>query len=131
MQIGIETLVAVGFLIIGLSHIFQAQAWSEFFIRFRDKGRAGSLQLGLLHLPMALLIVSFHNIWYGLPMLVTIIGWGQLLKSLFYLVWPQHGLRMLGTITTERSWRFIAGGLFSIAVSGVILFSLWQRSWKL
>jgi len=126
MQIGIEIIVAVGFLIIGLSHIFQAKAWSEFFIRFRDKGPVGSLQLGLLHLPMALLIVSFHNVWHGLPTLVTIIGWGQLLKSTLYLVWPQHGLRMLGTISIERSWRFIAGGLFSIAVSAVIFLSLWQ-----
>lgn len=128
MDIAIEKLVAISFLLIGLSHILQPRAWVEFFIRFREKGAVGSLQLGLLHLPLALLIVSFHNIWHGLPVVVTLVGWGQMLKSLLYLTYPKHGLRMLSRISIERSWQFIAGGVLSIALSGVIFFSLWQRS---
>lgn len=127
MEVAIEKLVAISFLVIGVSHILQPRAWVEFFIRFRDKGAVGSLQLGVFHLPLALLIVSFHNVWQGLPLVVTIIGWAQLLKSLLYLTYPKHGLRMLSTISVERSWQFIVGGVFSLALSGVIFFSLWQR----
>ena len=127
MDIAIEKLVAISFFVVGLSHIFQPRAWVEFFIRFRDKGAVGSLQLGLFHLPLGLLIASFHNIWHGLPIVVTIIGWGQLLKSLLYLTYPKHGLRMLATVSMERSWQFVAAGVFSIAVSGLVAFSLWQR----
>jgi hypothetical protein len=58
----VENLVALSFLAIGLSHIFQPRAWVEFFIRFRDKGAVGGLQLGLFHLPFALLVLSFHTI---------------------------------------------------------------------
>jgi hypothetical protein len=128
MDIAIEKLVAICFLVIGLSHIFQPRAWSEFFIRFRDKGAVGSLQLGLFHLPLALLIVSFHNIWQGLPLVVTIIGWAQLLKSLLYLTYPKHGLRMLSLVSIQRPWQFVVGGVFAVAISGLIFFSLWQRS---
>ncbi|MEY2532023.1 MAG: hypothetical protein QOI96_2108 [Verrucomicrobiota bacterium] len=128
MEIAIEKLVAVCFFVIGLSHILQPRTWVEFFIRFRDKGAVGSLQLGLFHLPFALLIVSFHNIWHGLPLIVTIIGWAQLLKSALYLTYPKHGLRMLATVSVERSWQYVVAGVFSIVISGVIFFSLWQRS---
>lgn len=128
MDIAIEKLVAISFFAIGLSHIFQPRAWVEFFIRFRDKGAVGSLQLGLLHLPLALLIVSFRNIWHGLPLVVTLVGWSQLLKSLLYLTYPKHGLRMLAVISIDRSWQFIVGGVFAVAISGLILISLLQRS---
>ena len=126
VQIAVEKIVAVGFLVVGISHLVQPVAWSEFFIRMREKGAVGSLQLGLLNLPFALLIIAFHNIWHGLPMVVTIIGWGLLLKSSLYLVWPSHGLRMLGTVSIEQSWRFVAGGILSIAISAAIFFCLWQ-----
>ena len=121
MEAAIDKLAAISFAIIGLSHLFQPRAWAEFFIRFRDKGEAGSLQRGLLYLPFALLIVTLHNTWRGLPMIVTIIGWMQLLKSGVYLLWPRQGLRMLSFISVERRWQFVVGGMFSIAVSGVIL----------
>ncbi len=128
MEIAIEKLVAIGFLVVGVSHLIQPRAWSEFFIRIREKGAVGSLQLGLLNLPFALLIVGFHNVWHGLSMIVTIVGWGLLLKSFLYLIWPSHGLRMLGTISLENSWRFVAGGVISIAMSGMIFFCLWQST---
>ncbi|HJT82250.1 MAG TPA: hypothetical protein VJ719_13725 [Chthoniobacterales bacterium] len=128
LQIAIEKLVAIGFLIIGISHLVQPRAWSEFFIRMREKGRVGSLQLGMLNLPLGLLIVAFHNIWHGLPMIVTIMGWALLLKSTLYLVWPSHGLRMLGMVSVEKSWRFIAGGVFSIAVSALIFWCIWRSA---
>lgn len=126
MEIAIEKFVAISFLVVGLSHISQPSAWVEFFVRFREKGAVGSLQLGLFHLPLALLIVSFHNIWHGLPVVVTLIGWGQLLKSFVYLTYPKHGLRMLSLMSVERSWQFVLGGVFAVAISGVIFFSLWQ-----
>jgi len=128
MESAVEKLVAICFLVVGISHIVQPRAWSEFFIRVREKGAAGSIQLGLLNLPMALLIVAFHNVWHGLPMVVTIIGWSLLTKSFLYLISPAHGLRMLGTISIEKSWKFVAGGVFSIAISALIFFCLWQSN---
>ena len=128
VEIAIEKLAAIGFLVIGISHLVQPRAWSEFFIRMREKGPVGSLQLGLLNLPFALLIIAFHNVWHGLPMIVTIMGWLLLLKSFLYLVLPGHGLRMLGTVSIETSWRFVAGGVFSITISALIFFCIWQAS---
>ena len=120
MQIAVEWMVALFFLVVGLSHILQPRAWVDFFIGLREKGAVGSLQLGLLHLPLALVIVAFHNIWQGMPLVVTLIGWSQLLKSFLYLILPGHGLRMLGYISIETSWRFVVAGIFFVAL-GLLL----------
>jgi len=57
MELAIQKIAAICFLIIGLSHIFQPRVWAEFFILFRSKGEAGSFLTALLHLPIGALIV--------------------------------------------------------------------------
>jgi uncharacterized protein YjeT (DUF2065 family) len=127
MEDSVEKLVALGFLVTGLSHIFQPRVWVEFFIALREKGEVGSFLNGLVHFPMGAIIVSFHNVWHGWPLLVTLIGWGLVIKSLIYLTYPKHGAKMLSRISIERSWEFVVAGVFSVALSGLILFSLLRR----
>ena len=93
-------------------------------MRLRHKGAIGSLQLGLLHLPIALLVVIFHNVWHGLPLLVTLIGWSQLLKSVLYLAAPQWGLKMLGHVSLEKAGRFVWAGLISVCLAAFIAWSV-------
>ena len=121
-----EKLAAICILITGLSHIAQPRMWAEFFIMLREKERVGSILVGLLHFPLGVTIVSFHNVWHGVPMVVTIMGWGLLLKSLLYLVYPKHGMRMLARVSVDRSWEFVVAGLGAVALSGLIFFSLFK-----
>jgi uncharacterized protein YjeT (DUF2065 family) len=124
METSVEKLTALFFLVTGLSHIFQPRAWVHFFIMLREKQEVGSLLNGLVHLPLGAFIVAFHNVWHGIPMIVTIIGWGLVVKSTIYFTFPRHGVRMLATISVERSWHFVVAGVMSIALSGVILYPL-------
>ncbi|MEY2494411.1 MAG: hypothetical protein QOJ45_903 [Verrucomicrobiota bacterium] len=123
MEASVEKLTALFFLVAGLSHIFAPRAWVRFFIMLREKEEVGSLLNGLVHFPLGAFIIAFHNVWHGMPMLVTIIGWGLVLKSTIYFVYPRHGVRMLSTIKMERSWHFVVAGIFSVALAGVILYS--------
>jgi hypothetical protein len=90
----------------------------------REKGEAGSFLNGFVHFPLGAFIVAFHNVWQGIPMIVTIIGWGLVLKSTIYFTFPRHGLKMLSTLSPERSWHFAVAGVMSIALSAVILYPL-------
>ena len=122
METSVEKLTAICFLVTGLSHIAQPRVWVRFFIMLREKQEVGSFLNGLVHFPLGAFIVAFHNVWHGLPMIVTIIGWGLLIKSTIYFVWPRHGTRMLATVSLERSWQFVVAGVFSVALAGVILY---------
>jgi hypothetical protein len=125
METSVEKLTAIYFLVMGLSHIFQPRAWVQFFIMLREKGEVGSLLNGLLHLPLGAFIIAFHNVWHGIPAVVTVIGWGLVLKSTIYFVYPRLGVRMLALISLERSWHFVVAGVMSVAPAGLIFYSLW------
>ena len=127
MELAITKLAIICFFVTGLSHIFQPRVWAQFFMEMRGKGETGSFLNALLHFPLGVLIVSFHNVWYGIPIVLTLIGWGLVLKSLIYFIFPGHGMYMLGRVSIERSWEFIVAGFFSIGISGLLLFSLLSK----
>jgi len=64
-------------LVIGLSHVAQPRAWVEFFVWLRGKGHAGVFVNGFLSLGFGSFIVAFHNVWNGLPVILTLLGWGK------------------------------------------------------
>src|SRR5215213_2157841 len=112
MELAVTRLAIICFFVIGVSHVVQSRVWAQFFIGLHGKGEVGSFLNALLHLPLGVLIVSCHNVWHGLPVVLTLIGWGLVLKSLIYFVFPRYGLRMLARISTERSWESVAAGIF-------------------
>jgi hypothetical protein len=127
MESAVTKLAIVCFLVTGISHIARPRAWAEFFIEMRSRGDVGSFQNALLHFPLGAVIVSFHDVWSGLPLVLTLIGWGLVLKSFIYFVFPNYGLRMLGRVSVERSWGFVIAGIFSIGIAGFLAFSLLRR----
>ena len=127
MELAVTKLAIICFFITGVSHIVQPRVWSQFFMCLRAKGEVGSFLNALLHFPLGVVIVSFHNVWHGLPVVLTLIGWGLVLKSLIYFVFPRRGLKILGRVSLERSWEFVVAGVFAIGISGLLIFSLLRR----
>jgi hypothetical protein len=115
-----EIFAAVFLSVIGLSHVAQPRAWVEFFVWLRGKGHAGVFVNGFLSLSFGSLIVAFHNVWDGLAVLLTLLGWAQVLKGLVSFVAPQVALWGLARVSTERAWQFIAGGILALALSAVL-----------
>jgi uncharacterized protein YjeT (DUF2065 family) len=124
METAVEKLTALFFLVTGLSHIVQPRVWVRFFIMLREKGEVGSFLNGLVHFPLGAFIVAFHNVWHGIPLIVTLIGWGLTIKSTIYFLFPRHGVKMLGTVSMERSWQFVVAGIFSVVLAAVIYYPL-------
>ena len=124
MELFVEKLTAIFFFVTGLSHIVQPRVWVRFFIALREKGEVGSFLNALIHFPLGAFIVAFHNVWHGIPLIVTLIGWGLTAKSAIYFLFPRQGLRMLETISMERAWQFVVAGIFSVVLAGVIYYPL-------
>lgn len=127
MESAILKLAIICFFVTGLSHVVRPKVWAQLFILMHRKGEAGSFLNALLHFPLGVLIVSFHNVWHGLPLVLTLMGWGLVLKSLIYFVFPGHAARMLGRVSLERAWEFTVAGIFSIGLSGLLMFALLSR----
>jgi hypothetical protein len=127
MEHAMQKMAAVSFLIIGLSHAFQHRAWAEFFVMLRQKGEAGVFAVAFIHLPVGALIVAFHNVWSGLPLVLTIAGWGWVVKSLLYFVYPKLGGRMLARVSLERSREFIIPGILLAVYGGLLAYHVLAR----
>jgi hypothetical protein len=127
MELAVTRLAIICFFVIGVSHIVRSRVWTQFFIDLHGKGEVGSFLNALLHFPLGVLIVSFHNVWQGLPIVLTLIGWGLVLKSFIYFVFPRYGLKMLARISLERSWESVVAGIFSLGISGLLIFSILRR----
>jgi uncharacterized protein YjeT (DUF2065 family) len=118
----IEVFAALYFLVIGLSHLFQPHAWIDFFVRLREGGRSGMFTEGFQSLSFGALIVAFHNVWSGLPMLLTLIGWGQVVKGLTRFVLPQLSLRVYQHLSYERVAHFRVAGAVALAIGGALVY---------
>jgi uncharacterized protein YjeT (DUF2065 family) len=127
MEVAIERLVALCCFVIGTSHIVQPRTWAELFIQWREKGNVGVFYTGLLHFTFGALIVAFHNVWRGIPLVVTLLGWAWTLKGLLYLTYPKHGMRMLARVSVERPQEFVIAGAVLVTIAAVITYSLATR----
>ncbi|MEP6917597.1 MAG: hypothetical protein ABJC89_18240 [Acidobacteriota bacterium] len=116
----VEIMAVILFGAAGLSHILQPKAWAEFFILLRDKREAGAFVDGFLNLPVAALIIAFHNIWSGIPAVLTVVGWCLLIKGLIRFCAPKLALRMMARVSVERSWEFQVAGAFLVCCAGLL-----------
>jgi hypothetical protein len=120
MEQAIQLFAAVSFFVIGLSHLFQPESWVAFYQALAARGHAGVFLEGLLLLTFGGIIVGFHNVWQGPAVVLTLIGWAQILKAGGRLVAPRIGLRVLQRITPERAWHFRVAGVGALLLSGFL-----------
>ena len=126
MEQAIQTFAAINFLVIGLSHVVQHRAWAEFFILLHRQGRPGAFANGFLSLITGTLIVAFHNVWSGIPVVLTVLGWSFVLKAAVVFVVPDWGLRSIGRVRRDNSRMFMIPGVILILVAVALGYSVWQ-----
>jgi len=124
MEQATQVFAAVSFFVIGLSHLVQPRAWVAFYQTLAARGAPGAFLEGFLSLTFGAIIVAFHNVWHGPALVLTLIGWAQVLKGLGRFVAPQLAVRVMERASAERSWYFRAGGVVALGLSG---FLWWLR----
>lgn len=115
----VQLFVVIHLTATGLSHILAHQAWAEFFIGLRDRGRPGVIVIGMMSLAFGSIIAAFHPIWSGLPVVVTLLGWSQVAKGVIYLSFPDYGLKKLEIVSLERSRMFIIPGVGLLLIAAL------------
>jgi hypothetical protein len=124
MERAIEIFAVVQLTVIGLSHIVHHRAWAEFFIWLRGKGHAGAFANGFLSLSMGSMIVAFHPVWSGIPLMLTIFGILNLVKAAQCFLLPEISMKSMARVSLERSREFVAAGVVALAIAAVMTFGL-------
>ena len=105
LEQAVEVFAAIHFLIIGLSHLLRPREWARFFADLRGRGTTGALLNGMLSLGMGSVIAAFHNVWTWPGVVLTVIGWLYLGKSLVIFTMPDVGVRSMESASESRFGR--------------------------
>jgi uncharacterized protein YjeT (DUF2065 family) len=119
LELLIERWFAVGFAVFGFSHLLHPRRWAAVFLPLGESD-TGGLLVATFTLPLSLIVVLAHNVWvWGVPVIVTLIGWAMVAKSLVYLFVPNAFRLMIRDCQrTQRAFRI--AGVVMILV-GVLL----------
>lgn len=130
MEKSVQIFVLVNFIVIGLSHFFQANVWVDFFRKLSQKGFIGAYINGFISLSFGSIIVAFHWVWQELaPILITAMGVLQVIKSLIIFVFPTYGLKSISSKQAQNPDSYRIGGLLFLILAGIILLHLYQMEW--
>ena len=124
MEQAVQIFALVNFAVVGLSHVFQPSAWVQFFAVLRDRGEAGVFAVAFLSLIFGSIVVAFHNVWTGIPLVLTLYGWAQVLKALIYFIVPSWGLRKLHIPSHDRPQLFVIPGIALLVLAGLLGYHL-------
>jgi hypothetical protein len=124
MERAIEILAVIQLTVIGVSHIVYHRAWAEFFIWLRGKGDPGVFANGFLSLTAGSLIFSFHRVWTGIPLVLTLFGILNILKATNCFLFPERAMRSMQRVSLERSREFVGAGALSLVLAGVLAYGL-------
>ena len=118
METAIERFAAISFFVVGLSHILRPKGWTQFFAQLRAKGEPGAFINGMLSLSVGALIVAFHGADWSWPgVVVTFIGWAQVVKGALHMCFPAYSLRSMAQVPAEQSWKLVAAGAVMLPLS--------------
>ena len=120
-QTSVQLFAIIHLTTMGLSHSLAHRGWAEFFILLREKGTPGVFVVGFLSLGFGSVIAAFHPVWSGPAIVLTLLGWAQVLKGLLYFCFPAYGLRKLELVTIERSRMFMIPGIGLLVISAFLL----------
>jgi hypothetical protein len=127
MERAVQIFALINFLVIGLSHVLQPRVWVDFFVWLRERGEAGVFANAFLSLIFGSIIVAFHNVWSGIPLVLTVIGWMQVAKALIYFLWPAFGLRKMQIPSSDRPQLFVYPGIVFLALSALLAYQLFTQ----
>ncbi len=121
MEREVQVFVAILLLVVGGSHVLQSRAWSEFFSVLSARGVTGNFVNALLSLGTGGFIVAFHQVYDGVPLLLTVYGWLSLAKAALYFLAPGIGLRSIKKASEKDPRLFVVPGIVLVALGAVLL----------
>ncbi len=115
-------LLAVVYLAVGLGMIVSADYYRQVFQK-AFKNHTMAYFAPVITLVIGFSIVSFHNVWSGWPVLVTLFGWIATLKGLSMIIFPEKMAKISMEVLTKKN--FYGYGAFAFLLGLVFAYFAW------
>ena len=105
--------------IVGLSYLLYAKKWQE-VAKGWVKDHYTIIPLMIMVTVLGLIVVRMHNVWeWNVWLLVTIAGWGMLLKGALFILLPGSVFKSTMKMFNEE-WVFYLAGLIAVIAGGAL-----------
>ena len=128
MERAVQIYAIINLTVIGMSHVVRPRVWVDFFVFLRERGEAGVFAVAILNLIFGSIIVAFHNVWSGIPLVLTVLGWANVVKALLYFMFPAIGLCRFQSLSHERANLVVGGGILFLLLAGVLGYHVWSTA---
>ena len=128
LERAVQVYAIINFTAIGVSHVLRPRTWVDFFAALAGRGEAGVFAVALLNLAFGSVVVAFHNVWWGIPLALTLVGWANVAKALAYLAFPAFALRKLGALSHKRANLIVVGGVGFLLLAAVLVYHVWSTA---
>lgn len=126
LQIFIARFLSISLLITAISHVAQPKLWRNFFLLLKGTGVAGII-IAMYTLPLGLVIVLGHNVWVmDVPVIITICGWGMVIKSVIYALIPGWVDRVIPEGENAHR-KYVLAGVLMIPLSLLLVYYAFFR----
>lgn len=114
--------------VFGVSHVVQPKMWRDYFTRLHSKGHPALVtRTFALELWPAALLVSFHQVWSGPEVVVTIYGNLLMMKIAISMLEPSIGMRSLAMADDKGDMGFRLAGIVLCAMAALCVATTWGR----
>jgi hypothetical protein len=124
LERAVQIYAVVNFAVIGVSHAMRPRDWLSFFALLRERGEAGVFAVAFPTLAFGSVVVAFHNVWSGIPLVLTLLGWAHVAKALVYFAFPSFALRKLQLSSRARPGSFVAAGVICLLLAVLLGYDL-------
>ena len=124
LERAVQIYAVVNFAVIGVSHAMRPRDWLSFFALLRERGEAGVFAVAFPTLVFGSIVVAFHNVWSGIPLVLTLLGWAHVAKALVYFAFPSFALRKLQLSSRARPGSFVAAGVICLLLAVLLGYDL-------
>jgi len=113
-------------LILGLSVLLYPKVWQDVMAKFA-KDHLGLITLSMMQGILGLIIINMYNVWdQSMWVIVTIVGWAMLAKSVLYFLLPGSSTKDMMKWVQKNPNMLTLGGLIWTVVGALLTYNIYM-----
>ncbi len=115
----VAQVLAPVYVVMGLSILLYVKVWQKVLDKYQ-KDHLAMLPLMLMQLVLGLIVVQMYNVWeWNIWLIVTVSGWGMLVKGALYMLLPGTVLKDLMSCKKHIGLMYLGGLVALVAGLGL------------
>jgi len=126
MEILLEKIASALLFMLGVTMMYEPLRWADFYSWLLQQGSKGRFVYAGVSIVTGLCIILFHDVWQGIPMALTILGWMAMIDGAMAILFPTQVMTTFAVAASgQANGMFRALGVVFVLVAGLLAAHVW------